>query len=134
MISRESIQGAAGDVLPREVHRPNVDCRDQGVQIFGGIGTAEILRGDRRITETAEVNSEHTVLLGEQRDDFVERPPRLRKTVDEQDGRPVDACGDVVECRTIDVEVVMADLRNGPTARGDGGAGNCGHDDFSDSY
>jgi hypothetical protein len=72
-----------------------------------------IVAGGGGVAEAAQVDGEHPVALGEQRDQFVEDPPGLREAVHQQHGRPGPACADVVQFGAVDGGAVVVDAGDG---------------------
>ena len=59
-------------------------------QVLGGRRAVVVGAGGRGVAEAAEVDGEHAVVLGEQRDQLVEDPPGLGEPVDQHHGGAVD--------------------------------------------
>src|SRR5690606_354718 len=99
----------------------HAELSDESVQILGGVGAGETVLGGGGVTEAAEVDGEHAMIGGEQRDHTVEGPPGLRESVHEQDGGAAGSGGDVVQARSVDFGDVVSDLGDGGAGRGDDG-------------
>ena len=79
--------GPTGHILTDDVHRSDVEAADESEQVFSGDRTAVIVVGDVGVPESAKIDCEHTMTLGEQRDELVKGPPGLGETMNEKHGR-----------------------------------------------
>jgi hypothetical protein len=113
----EAEGGGSADVLAGQVDRTDVQRVDESFEI-GCCDRTRVLGACRSgVAEAAEVDGEHSVLLGERRDELVERPPALGKPVNEQYGRAGVSCGDVVQLRSVQMHAVMDDAVDGGARR-----------------
>lgn len=121
VVGGEPERADAADVLAGEVDRPQVEVVDQRAQAGGHRGAGVVVQVGAGVAEAGEVDGEDPVLGREQRDQLVERPPRLGEAVDEQDRGAVSAGADPVQVGAAQPGVVVGH-------RGDGGAeGGRGH-------
>jgi len=103
------------------VNGAEVELVDESSQGLRRGGASAVLRRVAGVSEPGQIDGDHAVLGGQERDQLVKRPPGLGEPVHEQNRSAVRPGADVVQVGVVEEGVVVGDL-------GDRGAGrDAGH-------